>query len=153
MACGSARLVETMLVPITLEGSEWLIVIVIVVVIIFGASKIPDLAKSLGRASGEFRKGKVKAELEVRKMKAAAAYPASKPTSDSHTKLMKDAEELGVQTGARADADVQADIKKALGLDSPRFLGSAHIPGSRVRRWRRQAKLNLVMLALAGHKA
>ena len=54
-----------MFVPLLLQGSEWLIVIVIVVVLIFGAGKIPDLAKSLGRASGEFQKGKVESELEV----------------------------------------------------------------------------------------
>ncbi|MGA1975319.1 MAG: twin-arginine translocase TatA/TatE family subunit, partial [Conexivisphaerales archaeon] len=34
--------------PLLLQGSEWLVVVVIVVVLIFGAGKIPDLAKSLG---------------------------------------------------------------------------------------------------------
>lgn len=104
-----------MFAPMLLEGSEWLIVIVIVVVLIFGANKIPDLAKSLGRAQGEFQKGKVEAEIEVQKMRAAASSPTSQPAPDPHAKLLKAAGELGVPTDGRTDADIQADIKKSLG--------------------------------------
>lgn len=35
---------------------EWLVVLG-VVVLLFGAKKLPELARSLGRASAEFRKG------------------------------------------------------------------------------------------------
>ena len=38
----------------------WQVIIVIaVVVILFGAKKIPELARSLGKAKGEFKKGLV----------------------------------------------------------------------------------------------
>ncbi len=40
-----------------LRGEEWIIIAVIVVVVFFGARKIPDIARSIGRASGEFEKG------------------------------------------------------------------------------------------------
>ena len=114
MECYSGFSVETMFVPMLLQGSEWLIVIVIVVVLIFGANKIPDLAKSLGRASGEFQKGKVEADLEVQKMKAAAGTPQAQPSGDAHQRLVKAAGELGVPTEGRTDADIQADVKKAM---------------------------------------
>ncbi|MEX0796125.1 MAG: twin-arginine translocase TatA/TatE family subunit [Acidimicrobiia bacterium] len=39
-----------------LRGQEWLIVL-LVVVLIFGARKLPDLARSLGASAKEFRKG------------------------------------------------------------------------------------------------
>lgn len=35
---------------------EWLI-IVIVILLLFGASRIPQLARSLGKSMGEFKKG------------------------------------------------------------------------------------------------
>lgn len=36
----------------------WQIVIVVgIVVLLFGAAKIPEIARSLGRAKGEFKKG------------------------------------------------------------------------------------------------
>lgn len=104
-----------MLLPMLLEGDQLIIVVVIVVILIFGANKIPDLAKSLGRASGEFQKGKVEAEIEVQKLKAAANAPTSQPAEDPHTKLLKAASELGVPTDGKTDADIQADIKKTLG--------------------------------------
>ncbi len=39
-------------------ASHWeIIVIAIVIAILFGAKKIPELARSLGKAKGEFKKG------------------------------------------------------------------------------------------------
>ena len=36
---------------------EWIIVAVIAVVVLFGAKKLPEMARSVGRAQGEFKKG------------------------------------------------------------------------------------------------
>jgi sec-independent protein translocase protein TatA len=38
------------------KGPEW-IVILVVVLLIFGARKLPELARSLGASAKEFRKG------------------------------------------------------------------------------------------------
>jgi sec-independent protein translocase protein TatA len=40
----------------TPKGSEWLIIL-LVVLLIFGARKLPQLARSLGASAKEFRKG------------------------------------------------------------------------------------------------
>lgn len=37
-------------------GPEWIIILV-VVALLFGAKKLPELARSLGRSSSEFKKG------------------------------------------------------------------------------------------------
>ena len=39
-----------------LRGSEWLIILV-VVLLLFGARKLPELARSLGSSAKEFRQG------------------------------------------------------------------------------------------------
>lgn len=39
-----------------LRGGEWLIILV-VVLLLFGARKLPELARSLGASAKEFRKG------------------------------------------------------------------------------------------------
>lgn len=44
-------------------GSEWLIVAG-VVVLLFGAKKLPELARSLGKSSREFKKGLKEGEAE-----------------------------------------------------------------------------------------
>lgn len=50
-------------------GYEWVFIIVIAVVLIFGAKKIPELAKTFGKAKGEYEKGKIEADKELKEYK------------------------------------------------------------------------------------
>ena len=43
-------------------GPTELIVVLVIVLILFGGKKLPDLARSLGRSLGEFKKGKDEGE-------------------------------------------------------------------------------------------
>lgn len=38
-------------------GLWQILIVVVIAVLIFGAKKIPEIARSLGRSSGEFKKG------------------------------------------------------------------------------------------------
>ncbi|MCI4334328.1 MAG: twin-arginine translocase TatA/TatE family subunit [Thermoplasmata archaeon] len=51
---------------------DWLIIAVIVAVLFYGSSKIPKLAHSLGRAMGEFKKGRLEVEQELKASQAGA---------------------------------------------------------------------------------
>jgi sec-independent protein translocase protein TatA len=46
-----------------------LIVVVIVGALIFGAKKIPELARTFGKAKGEFEKGKLESEKVLKDFK------------------------------------------------------------------------------------
>jgi sec-independent protein translocase protein TatA len=46
-------------------GYEIIIIVILGVVLIFGAKKIPELAKTFGKAKGEFEKGKLEGEKEL----------------------------------------------------------------------------------------
>ncbi|MGC8496802.1 MAG: Sec-independent protein translocase subunit TatA/TatB [Thermoplasmata archaeon] len=46
---------------------DWLILIVVILVLFGGAKKIPEFAKSLGRAMGEFKRGQMEVEEEIKK--------------------------------------------------------------------------------------
>ena len=50
-----------------------ILVIVILIVVLFGAKKIPELARSLGRASYEFKKAKEDIANEVKAAEEDAA--------------------------------------------------------------------------------
>ena len=52
-----------------IAGQEWIFIIIIAVIFIFGAKKIPELAKTLGKAKGEFEKGKMEGEKELKDFK------------------------------------------------------------------------------------
>jgi sec-independent protein translocase protein TatA len=48
---------------------EW-IIIGLIVILVFGAKKLPELARGLGQSLGEFKKAKDEFEREVRKSTA-----------------------------------------------------------------------------------
>ena len=50
-------------------GYEWVWIIVIVGVLLFGAKKIPELARTLGKSKGEFEKGKMEGDKELNDLK------------------------------------------------------------------------------------
>ena len=50
-------------------GYEWVWIIVIVGVLLFGAKKIPELARTLGKSRGEFEKGKMEGDKELKDLK------------------------------------------------------------------------------------
>ncbi len=52
-----------------IAGQEWIFIIIIAVVFIFGAKKIPELAKTFGKAKGEYEKGKIEGEKELKDFK------------------------------------------------------------------------------------
>ena len=50
-------------------GYEFIWIIVIVGVLLFGAKKIPQLAKTLGKAKGEYKKGEIESDKEFKKIR------------------------------------------------------------------------------------
>jgi sec-independent protein translocase protein TatA len=53
---------------------DWMIVLIIGAVVIFGASKLPQIARNMGKAQGEFKKG-LKEGVDVEEQSAPAATP------------------------------------------------------------------------------
>ena len=52
-----------------IAGQEWIFIIIIAAVFIFGAKKIPQLAKTFGKAKGEYEKGKIEGDNELKEFK------------------------------------------------------------------------------------
>ncbi len=72
------------------HGAEWLYIL-IGLVILFGADKIPKLARGLGKSVGEFKKAKEEFDKEVsaaaneaetKKLEDKPATPAASTTSE-----------------------------------------------------------------------
>jgi sec-independent protein translocase protein TatA len=56
---------------------DWLIIAVVAAILFYGSSKIPQLARSLGRAMGEFKKGRLEVERELKQEATAASVSSS----------------------------------------------------------------------------
>jgi sec-independent protein translocase protein TatA len=95
-------------IQLGIRGEEWIILIIVVVVLLFGSKKIPELARSVGRARGEFEKGKVETEDEIRKDREQAK---KQPERD---KLEKAATSLGISFEGKSDEELREDVRKAL---------------------------------------
>jgi sec-independent protein translocase protein TatA len=69
-------------------GPEWIVVGIIAVAVLFGAKKIPDIARNVGRAQGEFKKGMREGAVED----ATQATPPA-PTPPAAAESSKPAEQ------------------------------------------------------------
>lgn len=62
-----------------LPGGPELLIVLGIVVLLFGASKLPSLARSFGQAGGEFKKGRAEVEEELQ---ASADEEQEQPAED-----------------------------------------------------------------------
>ena len=69
------------------NAAEWLIIVLIIAVMIFGAKKIPDLARSLDKATLEFEKAKIEANRELERLRDQETATTTKGARQSRLKL------------------------------------------------------------------
>lgn len=87
-----------------LGGLEWIIIAAIIIALFFGVKKIPELARSFGRASGEYEKAKIEMRKEVDRVKSA--------DTAQREKLESVAEKLGINPVGKSDEELRQEIEK-----------------------------------------
>ena len=102
-------------------GMEWIIVIVAVILFLFGAKKIPELARGLGKATGEFNRGKYLVQREMRSdglLSQTEPVPepikvdAAPKSVESNSPLTQAAENLGIPIEGRSEQELKVMIKE-----------------------------------------
>ena len=94
-----------------INGMEWIIIILVIVVIFFGAKKIPELVRSMGRATSEFQKARVEAKKSL--ANETNNQEKAQQTIDRE-KLESIAETLGVDYSNKDDQDLKNAIDEEL---------------------------------------
>jgi sec-independent protein translocase protein TatA len=92
-------------------GLEWVFIIIIVVVLFFGVKKIPEIARSVGRASSEYQKAKIQAKQELNQMNAKDGIDKS---IIDREKLESIADTLGIDSTNKNDAELREAIDLAI---------------------------------------
>ncbi len=62
-------------------GPELIVVIIAAVVLLFGGKKVSEFTKSLGRATGEFKKGRLEVDEEIKAIKSKKETTKTKKES------------------------------------------------------------------------
>jgi TatA/E family protein of Tat protein translocase len=82
-----------MLVALSMPGTPEIIFILVIVLLLFGAKKLPELARGIGQSLGEFKKARDEFEREVHKSaasvevkEAAGKQPLNPPTASTASK-------------------------------------------------------------------
>jgi sec-independent protein translocase protein TatA len=91
-------------------GPQEIILIFIIVILLFGANKIPELARSLGKATGEFKKGKHDIETELNDI--GKPVREGKSQENTSSKIKKMAQDLGIMTEGKSDEQLLDEIQK-----------------------------------------
>lgn len=109
-------------------GMEWIIVIIVVVLLLFGAKKIPELARSMGKARAEFSRGQQMVEKEIREAERLEKEEElqrqreeEKARKQEEERLRKEEEKKAAEADDdEGEDDIDPDVKKAaeaLGID------------------------------------
>lgn len=94
-----------------MPGGMELAVILLIAVLLFGANKIPKLARSTGQAMGEFQKGREEVEQELEKMRTGELDPseAEHATEEEAAEAAAEAdEETETETGSTSTDETSA---------------------------------------------
>src|SRR5437763_4009902 len=92
-----------------IEGIEWVVILIIIaVLLLFGPSKLPELARGVGRALGEFRRGKM--EVERQNSDEINAMDVK----DMRSRVEKAAGALAIPTSGRSELQLKLDIARAV---------------------------------------
>ena len=86
-----------------LGGLDWIIIIGLIVVVFFGVRKIPELARSFGKASAEFQKARIEAKRELQQMKTQGSI--------GREKLEAIADSLGIDYTNKNDDELRTAIE------------------------------------------
>jgi len=76
-----------------MPGTTEMMVILLIAVLLFGANKIPKLARSTGEAMGEFQKGREEVEQELEEMREGGAAEGTDASTVDSTESTETATE------------------------------------------------------------
>lgn len=88
----------------------WLILIVVALVLFGGAKKIPEFARNLGKATGEFKRGQVELENEIKK----AMYSNPEAPGSNQMNYVDAAKNLGIDPTGKTNEQLTKEISDKL---------------------------------------
>ena len=95
-------------------GTEWMIIIFIGLILLFGTNRFPDVAKKIGRLVGEYSNAKTQIENEM-KNSTNQNLQVSGPVKDERKKLEMMATQLEINYENKTDDELRKIIESKIG--------------------------------------
>ena len=98
-------------------GSEWIIIIFVALVVLLGTNRLPDVAKKIGRAVGEYNKTKNQFQNNIKDF-SNTNIEISGPVQNERQKLEMIAKSLGINFATKTDEELRETISSKIGQPS-----------------------------------
>ena len=95
-------------------GSEWMIIIFVAVILLFGTNRFPEAAKKIGKIVGEYKKAKDTVEKQMKDV-TKENREVSGPVKDERQKLAAMSKTLGIDSKSKSDEELRGIIKNKIG--------------------------------------
>ena len=100
-------------------GTEWMIIIFVALILLFGTNKLPEAGKKIGKIVGEYNKAKTEMQNQIKEY----SNPDSKesnisingPVQTERQKLEYMAKSLGINIENKTDSELKQVIESKLG--------------------------------------
>ena len=95
-------------------GTEWIIIVFIGLILLFGTNRFPDVAKKIGKLVGEYSNAKNQIENEMNGT-TSKNLQVSGPVKDERKKLEMMASQLGIDYENKTDTELKKIIEDKIG--------------------------------------
>lgn len=93
-------------------GPQEIVLIFLLVIVLFGASKIPELARSLGMATGEFKKAQQETERQLKDVEKSLKEGGNR--QEDSNRIRKMAKDFGLEIESKSDDELLDEIKEKM---------------------------------------
>ena len=102
---------------LNIMGSEWMIIIFVALILLFGTNKLPEAGKKIGKMVGEYNKAKTEMQNQINDMtKTGTDNPViDGPVQTERQKLEKMAQTLRIDTENKSNIELKNAIDAKFG--------------------------------------
>jgi len=102
---------------LNIMGSEWMIIIFVALILLFGTNKLPEAGKKIGKMVGEYNKAKTEMQNQINDMtKTEPDNPTiDGPVQTERQKLEKMAQTLRINIENKSDVELKNAIDAKFG--------------------------------------
>jgi len=102
---------------LNIAGSEWMIIIIVILIVLLGTNRMPDVAKKIGKAVGEYNKTKNSFQNELKDF-SNTNLEIKGPVQNERQKLETVAKSLGINFESKTDDQLRKLISSKIGTSN-----------------------------------